>query len=131
MSFLYVFCLYEIHSLFKIYGFSSEGDSEDHSSNGIFLKCTGLVEIVETIPSPNDHREDICSVNVVDTSGTGTAGIESTATAIESYTVLAMSSLVGKVIFTNSIVHCRFTQLMLILITLQCLYILFVNKSKT
>ena len=118
MSFLYVFCLYGIHSK-SIYGFSLEGGPEDHSSNGIFLKWTGLVEIDVTIPSPNDHREDICSVNVADTSGAGTAGIDSTATAIESYTVLAMSSFVGKVIFTNSIVHCRFTQLTLILITLQ------------
>lgn len=91
----------------SIYGFSLEGAGE-HSSNGIFLKWTGLVEIDVTIPSPNDHREDICSVNVADTSGAGTAGIDSTATAIESYTVPAMSSFVGKVNFTNSIVQVSF-----------------------
>ena len=111
----------------SIYGFSLEGTGEHHSSNGIFLKWTGLVEIDVTIPSPNDHREDICSVNVADTSGAGTAGIESTATAMESYTVLAMSSFVGKVNFTNSIVQYCFTQLTLILITLQWLDILFVE----
>ena len=72
----------------------------------------------------NDQRRHL-SANVADLAGT--AGIDSTATAIESYTVLAMSSFVGKVIFTNSILQYRFTQLTLILITLQCLDILFVE----
>ena len=49
MSFLDVFCLYECFldvfvfmrfTLYSksVYGFSLEGGSEDHSSNGIFLK---------------------------------------------------------------------------------------------